>query len=273
MYKKAKQPHFLMLVVLISVHSLLFSNDTARDTVPDLTEQTNAVDVLRLPNGAVVEVEMYEEFTVGNSKEEQETRRKSHLACVSDIFAGKVRKYAKTVPHSGRAKTFSSIADLLEWLPSDSSMKFHEPKIDRSEASQRVAEEQKNVLLKEVWLMAIYREDDNDFHLILCDQKEYDGEAALFSAEIAGLPDASTVSAKTMGEQMKVRNALISRLGNLNCGRTYILKKGGLPIRIKGSLFFDIHHAGQVHGRQGLYPKSAWEIHPVTELKWLEVEE
>lgn len=242
------------------------------DTVPDLTEQTEPTDVLRLPDGRTVEVEMHEEFTVYEDAAEEETRRKSDDACTTPVFAGKVRKLAKTVPHSGgRAKSFSSIADFLEWLPSDSSMKYGTP-IDRSENSVRVPAEQRNIILKKVWIHAVYREPDNDFHLILCDKQVYDGEAALFSAEISGLPDPSKVSNRTMSDLEDARRSLTDKMGDLNCGRTYIFKKGGLPVKVRGSLFFDIHHAGHKHGRQGLYPQSAWELHPVTDLIWLEEE-
>jgi hypothetical protein len=242
------------------------------DTVPDLTEQTESTDVLRLPDGRTVEVDMYEEFTFYEDASEEETRRKSDKACVTPFFAGKVRKLAKTTPHSGgRARSFSSIADFLEWLPSDSSMKYGTP-IDRSENSARVPAEQRNIILKKVWLLAVYRERDNDFHLILCDKQVYDGEAALFSAEISGLPDSPNVSPRTMSDLEDARRALTDKLGDLNCGRTYIFKKGGLPVKVRGSLFFDIHHAGHKHGRQGLYPQSAWELHPVTDLIWLDQE-
>ncbi len=242
------------------------------DTVPDLTEQTEPTDILRLPDGRTVEVEMHEEFTDYENDAEEETRRNNSNACTTPFFAGKVRKFAKTVPHSGgRAKSFSSIADFLEWLPSDSSMKYGTP-IDRSENSTRVSAEQRNIILKKVWLHAVYREEDNDFHLVLCDKQVYDGEAALFSAEISGLPDPSKVSTRTMSDLEDARRALTDKIGDLSCGRTYIFKKGGLPVKVRGSLFFDIHHAGQKHGRKGLHPQSAWELHPITDLIWLDQE-
>ncbi len=241
------------------------------DTIPDLTEQTKAKDILRLPSGKMIEVEMVEEVSDEESPEEMETRRGNEFSCVTPVFAGKVRKFSKTVPHSGgRSKSFKSIADLLEWLPSDSSMKFHTPKIESGENSQRVAEEQKNIILKKVFILAIYREEDNDFHVVLCDIPVYDGVAALFSAEVSGLPDAAQVSSSTMNELENVREAITNQLGDLNCGRIFMFKKGGMPVKVKGSLFFDVHHAGQVHGRQGLNPKSAWEIHPITKFEWLE---
>jgi hypothetical protein len=240
------------------------------DTIPDLTEQTKAKDILKLPSGKMIEVDMVEEVGDEESSEDMETSRGSEFSCVTPIFAGKVRKFSKTVPHSGgRSKSFKSIADLLEWLPSDSSMKFHSPKIDRGENSPRVVEEQKNIILKKVFILAIYREEDNDFHVVLCDIPVYDGVAALFSAEVSGLPNADQVSSSTMNDLENVRETIINQLGDLNCGRTFMFKKGGLPVKVKGSLFFDIHHAGQVHGRQGLNPKSAWEIHPITKFEWL----
>lgn len=262
----------LTFAIIFAISSPNYSITTFNiDTIPDLTEQTKAKDILRLPSGKMIEVEMVEEMSDEESPEEMETRRASEFSCVTPIFAGKVRKFSKTIPHSGgRAKSFKSIADLLEWLPSDSSMKFHSPKIDRGENGQRVEEEQKNIILKKVYILSIYREEDNDFHVVLCDIPVYDGKAALFSAEVSGLPSADQASSSTMNDLEDVRETITNQLGDLNCGRTFMFKKGGLPVKIKGSLFFDIHHAGQVHGRQGLHPKSAWEIHPITKFEWLE---
>lgn len=261
-----------LFAILFAISSPNYSISTLHiDTIPDLTEQTKAKDILRLPSGKLIEVEMVEEVSDEESPEEMETRRGSEFSCVTPIFAGKVRKFSKTIPHSGgRSKSFKSIADLLKWLPSDSSMKFRTPKIDRGENSQRVAEEQRNIILKKVYIVSIYRVEDNDFHVVLCDIPIYDGKAALFTAEISGLPSADQASSSTMNELENVREAITKQLGDLNCGRTFMFKKGGLPVKVRGSLFFDIHHAGQVHGRQGLHPKSAWEIHPVTKFEWLE---
>jgi len=41
-----------------------------------------------------------------------------------------------------------------------------------------------------------------------------------------------------------------------------------IPVRVEGSLFFDLDHAAGVVGPQGMRPSTAWEIHPVTKIEF-----
>ncbi|MDO8366765.1 MAG: hypothetical protein Q7T20_08225 [Saprospiraceae bacterium] len=246
------------------------------DTIPDLTQLTRDGDWLRLPSGKVIWVEMHD--STGESDEaevdtlglESAARRDNPLSCVTPAFAGVVRKHAKTIPHHGIAKNFATLDEFIAWLPADTYMAQHQPPIDRSPESQRIKEERYNVQINRAWLLSAYRERDNDFHLVLSNRPKYDPEALLFSVEVSGLPDQSKVSSRRYRYLQSAREQIISRLGDLRCGSTYIFREAGIPIRVKGSLFFDIHHAGHIHGRQGLNPPSAWEIHPVTKIMWLD---
>ncbi|MBC7776883.1 MAG: hypothetical protein H7246_15730 [Phycisphaerae bacterium] len=246
------------------------------DTIPDLTKQTQRGDWLRLPSGKVVWVEMLDtedesdEFVDAGRGLESSHRRSNPASCVTSNFAGVVRKNAKTIPHKGWAKSFATLDKLVGWLPSDSLMAHHEPPIRGGSDSKRVAEERRNVKIKRAWLLGVYREEDNDFHAVLCNRSKYDNTALLFSIEVSGLPERSSVSRCTYRKLENARKKLISRLGDLRCGNTFLFPQNGLPVQIKGSLFFDSQHAGQTHGRKGLNPNSAWEIHPVTKIKWLD---
>src|SRR5437879_2768710 len=40
-------------------------------------------------------------------------------------------------------------------------------------------------------------------------------------------------------------------------------------VRITGSIFFDVDHAAGVVGPGNFKPKTAWEIHPITKLEFL----
>ncbi|MFN0175309.1 MAG: hypothetical protein ACKVU0_11720 [Saprospiraceae bacterium] len=246
------------------------------DTIPDLTKLTRSGDWLRLPSGRVIWVEMQETYGVSDQDGfdslglESADRKVNPLSCVSHKFAGVVRKDAKTVPHLGEAKVFSTLENLVAWLPTDSLMKHHQPPISTKSDSKRVPEESRNVKIKRAFLLAAYRAEDNDFHVLISNRPKYDTTATLFSIELSGLPDSSRVSKRDYCKLINARCTFISQLGNIACGSTFIFRDAGLPVSVGGSLFFDIHHAGQIHGRKGLHPKSAWEIHPVTSFQWLD---
>ncbi|MBK6994194.1 MAG: hypothetical protein IPH31_04465 [Lewinellaceae bacterium] len=262
-------------IIVLLWFLVLPSAKAITDTIPDLTRLTQSGDWLRLPSGKVIWVEMQGSDGVSDQDGfdslglESVGRRKNPLHCVSHKFAGVVRKDVKTLPHQGSTKAFASLDNLVAWLPKDSLMKHHQPPISTKSDSKRVAEESQNVKIKRAYLLAAYRAEDNDFHVLICNRPTYDSTAILFTIEVSGLPDSSNVSRRDYCKLVTARCAFISQLGNIACGNTFIFRDAGLPVSVGGSLFFDIHHAGQIHGRKGLHPKSAWEIHPVTYFKWL----
>ncbi len=271
------KPRSAIVGIRILFWLLVLPSATAfTDTIPDLTKLTQAGDWLHLPSGKVVWVEMQDSEGVSDKDGfdtlglESVGRRGNPLHCVSHKFAGVVRKDVKTIPHQGNAKVFATLDNLVAWLPSDSLMKHHQPPISTKSDSKRVEEESQNVKIKRAYLLAAYRAEDNDFHVVICNRPKYDSTAVLFTIELSGLPDSSKLSPRNYCKLLTARCAFISRLGNISCGKTFVFRDAGLPVRVSGSLFFDIHHAGQIHGRKGLNPKSAWEIHPVTSFKWLD---
>ena len=272
---QTRRPSALLGIRILCWFLLLPGISARNDTIPDLSKQTKAADWLKLPNGKAVWVEMHDsadesDEVVMHSDELESTRKRNPLSCVTPDFAGIVRKNAKTTPHRGCAKVFCTLDKLTKWLPTDSIMAQHQPRISSASDSKRVAEERQNVKVRRAYLLAAYREQDNDFHVVLCDRPKYDPQSLLFSIEVSGLPKEGEVSRRAYRKLTKARRSLISRLGDIGCGKTFIIREGGIPVRVKGSLFFDSHHVGQIHGRQGLNPPSAWEIHPVTSFKWLD---
>lgn len=53
-------------------------------------------------------------------------------------------------------------------------------------------------------------------------------------------------------------------------GKKYEKHDPPVPVEITGPLFFDVDHDAGVVGPQGHRPKTAWEIHPVMDIKFLQ---
>ena len=49
---------------------------------------------------------------------------------------------------------------------------------------------------------------------------------------------------------------------------SYIKFTPAIPVKVQGSLFYDIDHEPGVIGPTGFRPKTAWEIHPVTDIEF-----
>ena len=184
--------------------------------------------------------------------------------CNNDIYAGKDRAVAKTHPVTGHLRTFNTFDDFYNsgLIVRDATMLARH--ISKDPESPRVAEETINVDIKEAYIYGIYREDDNDYHMII-GNGEVGANMHLFNAEISAFPEEDDASSLHT-----VRNRIINMFGDLSCGDdSYKPVEELIPIRIKGSLFFDVDHpAGRVGF--GVYkPRTAWEIHPVTLIQFL----
>ncbi len=188
---------------------------------------------------------------------------KNATDCSGNIFAGHDRAVAKTHLFTAKKATFKTINDLFSKLPipSDASMKNHDPAIDRTPESERVNEEDKYVIIQSAFIYGIYREKDNDFHIIIGNGFR-DKRMKLLNVEISGLPDD--------GNALKtIRQKIIGKFGNITCGDGAFKPVGALiPIKIEGSLFFDIDHAAGTVGFDIYKPKTAWEIHPVKDIQF-----
>lgn len=190
------------------------------------------------------------------SRSELQFLVKEKRDCSSDLFNGTDRREAKTSLASAHLERFNSLDSFLVTLVSDSIMRLNQ-QIKRSPENQRVEEENRNVALTNVYLYAIKREDDNDFHLIIGNK-----DSVFFNVEISGLPDESKASYHRI---LKTRKQLEKQFGIL-CNSSYKKFIPALAIELEGSLFFDIDHKAGVVGPKGYKPKTAWEIHPVSNI-------
>jgi hypothetical protein len=186
------------------------------------------------------------------------------VACSADEFAGVDRAIAKTHLTTSPVKTFHNIDKFFSsgLLISDNQMMHHQPAIDKSPQSPRVKEELFDIIVDTAYIYGLYREADNDFHMIIGNGKK--GAAMkLLNVEIAGLPN-------TGNELKAVRDTIIGKFGNLACGDGAFKPVGKfIPISVEGSFFYDIDHQPGLVGF-GLYkPKTAWEIHPVKRIVFL----
>lgn len=186
----------------------------------------------------------------------------AEAAPVGDNFKGTARKAAKLSLSSATTKTFADLKTLVASLPSHEDMKAL--KIKTTAASNRVAEEKRNVKVK-VFLYAASREDDNDFHLILGRDPENTPEVYM-TMELSGLPPASNA---VFTKLKAARDAYKAFFGGDLPGLGYDFYDPPIPVQIEGSLFWDASHAtGQRPGPKSLKSRMpvVWEVHPISKI-------
>ena len=190
--------------------------------------------------------------------------RATPFAPVSDNFAGTSRKAAKLSISSAKVKTFKDVKELIDSFPADAAMIKHKPKIAGDAKSDRVDEEERNVRVS-AFLYAASREDDNDFHLIIgTDPKGK--KLVCMTMEISGLPPKK---APSFNDIKQARDDFKKLVSDKLPGPGYHFYRPPIPIRIGGSLFFDITPAKGGHpGPKDLRPSipTIMEVHPVTEI-------
>lgn len=179
-----------------------------------------------------------------------------------DNFTGSDRKAAKLSIVAGSAEHFDSIQELIESLETDDDMLGRQPPVSRAPTSRRVSEERRNVSVLGL-LAAASREDDNDFHLIICDDPTASaGDQFCFNVEVSGLP----ASGPHKSRLRMARTQFSSLLNNNLPGNSYRFYSPAIPVRVTGSLFYDVSHKPGAVGPKKFRPETAWEIHPVTEI-------
>ncbi len=182
-----------------------------------------------------------------------------------DDYEGNDRAAAKTTVSNANTEEFGSLRDLLASLPSDKSMREdHEPPLRKDADFGRVDEEQRNVTV-EAWLYAAKHEDDNDFHLLLGNTDSVRTGTNMMTAEITGLPQNGF-----RDRLSKPRQAFKDYFNGEPPTQRYKVFTDPIHVRITGSLFYDVDHAAGVVGTGNYKPKTAWEIHPVTKIEFLE---
>src|SRR5262249_45664597 len=115
------------------------------------------------------------------------------------------------------------------------------------------------------FLYAASRENDNDFHLIV--GRDLSSDPPMYmTMEVSGLPPSS---ASSFARLKAARDAYSGFFGTDLPGASYDFYDPPIPIRVEGSLFFDMSHA---HGRTPAPPyytdnmTLSWEGHPISDI-------
>lgn len=180
-----------------------------------------------------------------------------------DLFTGSVRAFPKTNYSSKKYEKYRTIPALFRKLPSAEIMKD----IGIGHKNERVIEEDRNVRIEKAYLYTITVEADNDLHLLIGNTPVYKaGVTRVFNAEISGVPPGGTTEEKNQMERLRAK--AIAAMGDIPlCGRTGFLQ-AHRRISIRGSLFFDSHHASKPARCREVEGESAWEIHPVKDISF-----
>jgi len=195
----------------------------------------------------------------------RETGAAAQTRSTGDDFEGTARKAAKLSIAEAPTQDFDSVAAVIETLPSKADMTRHDPPISDDSSSDRVAEEQRNVHVS-AFLYAASRENDNDFHLIVGDGREAAREVYI-TMEVSGLPPTDDDSFTKL---KAARDSFKGFFGDKTPGASYDFYDPPIPIRVEGSLFFDISHAhGRSPGPPTLHPHMPviWEVHPIASIE------
>lgn len=194
-----------------------------------------------------------ENFPVKKAKANSEK-----LDCTSDEFRGKKRAAVKTAVVSATLQNYGSLDEFMQSLQADSTM-TRLCKASTTTSTLRIEAEQRNVRVKNVFIYAIVREDDNDFHIIIGDEK-----GNYFNVENSGLPPENSPYYPAL---LKARKQFEDKFGEF-CHSRYKKFEKPIEVEIEGSLFYDIDHKPGVVGPAGMRPTTSWEIHPVTDMKF-----
>ena len=174
-------------------------------------------------------------------------------------FSGKARKTAKINISKGDTLVFENVGDLLASLPPDSLM--HQKGI--KDNTRRLPEEEHNMRIKEAYLFSIEMEDDKDLHLLIGDIID-SVKTNLMTIEISALPDQRNPNYDIL---LDVRRALYEEYPKCFSGKRVRPTKKFRKISVKGSLFFDNRHPAT---GKAYRPQTAFELHPVTWIEFLE---
>jgi hypothetical protein len=190
----------------------------------------------------------------------------------NDTFDGKDRKAPKTtILVDAGVEEFATVAALIATLPTDEDMKQLSG-ITR-DTMTRADAEKRNVRVTG-FVYAFKKEDDNDYHIILGDPPGT-GPPVYLNVEVSGIPVGG--AAANRATLTTVRNDFkaafqIGPTGPSKYKRPHdeFGQLSSVPVQITGSLFWDVDHPAGAVGPDDLKPKTAWEIHPVSAITFLQ---
>jgi len=257
----------ITLAVLFCITTTVYANHPFQDTITNLSLLTTKA-VYKAPNGKSYNVSfesdpqtMVAANEVGVNGASEAAAAATNVACDPDNrFDGVYRKKAKTsiAAHNASGTNLAKLITRLTAMDNES--------IAVTTSSPRIAIEDSVVTLISVFLYAIARESDEDYHIIIGTSSN-PATAKFFNIECSGLPASSNPAFnKIKAARLKVV-ALLG--GEERCSGGYVKFNDHPRVKIIGSLFYDKEHAHNIPGPASSKPKTAWELHPITEFKML----
>jgi hypothetical protein len=178
-----------------------------------------------------------------------------------DNFHGTAREAAKLSMADSTPQEFPDIGALLDSLPSDESMRAKD--ISKAADSGRLPEEMMQVTITG-FLCASSKESDNDYHCIV--GVDPSATARFMNVEVSALPPSGSEFLAAIRAARNQFKAFFSSGENALPTSGYEKYNPPIPVKITGSVFFDVDHIPPAVGPTGMKPQSAWEIHPVREI-------
>jgi len=189
------------------------------------------------------------------------------FAADNDPFEGKDRATAKTSIVNAPMEDFKTIKKFAATLPKDSAMMSHQPPISKAKTSPRATEENRNVTVT-AYLFAAKKEEDGDYHVILGNSAKSTVNKFL-NVEVSGIPASGSSSRPQL---ISVRHDFEAYFPQHN---EHLATKSGythysppIPVKVSGSLFYDIDHPPGKVGPEKIRPKTSWEMHPITRIEF-----
>jgi hypothetical protein len=260
---------FALIIFTVSVKATTPSIHPVQDTITNLSLLKNKA-VYKAPNGKTYRVS-FEADEQNRLTKIKTVRRKSrsvveraaaaNIACDNDNrFDGSYRKTAKTSVAANNAAS-TNLAKLINRL-----VAFDNESIAVTGSSPRIEIEDSVVTFISVFLYAIARETDEDYHIIIGTSANA-STAKFLNIECSGLPaPGNPAFNKIKAARLKV----VALLGGMErCSGGYVKFDDHPKVKIIGSLFYDKEHEHTIPGPAGSKPKTAWELHPITEFKLL----
>jgi hypothetical protein len=116
------------------------------------------------------------------------------------------------------------------------------------------------------FIFAAKKEDDNDYHLILCTDPQKH-PIQYMTAEVTGIPESGPFRDKLIKPRRQFKQYFDNSLPGKSKYEKY---DSPIPVQVTGPLFYDIDHPAGAVGPKGHRPETSWEIHPVMDILFLQ---
>lgn len=186
---------------------------------------------------------------------------------------------ARTAQTTPLPEEYQNLPALLATVPKDSALRAKYPflkPLHHSAPGIRVQEEQRNVRVKDCWILVVKyeksqakkakngkmkRTGDNDFHLIMSSSPKFPSGQRM-NMEVAGLP---TTAGPDVDKLRQARKDFLAMCSKTPAAGTFVRFSPPIHVMIEGSLFFDGEHtADQIAPAYHL--KTTWEVHPISKI-------